>query len=120
MKFKSCGYRQIRYRTLTTICLGISSLSGVANADDWPTWRGPDGRGVAKESALPSEWKLDGEVSNTFATNQDGSVKIFTASPEYKLLATNKLDENTNASPAIVDDRMYIRTDKHLWCIGPS
>jgi outer membrane protein assembly factor BamB len=55
-----------------------------------------------------------------FATNQDGSVKVFTVSPEYKLLATNQLNENTNSSPAIVGDRMYNRTEKHLWCIGPS
>jgi outer membrane protein assembly factor BamB len=54
-----------------------------------------------------------------FATNQDGSIHVFTTSPEYKLLATNELNETTNASPAIAGDRMYIRTDQHLWCIGP-
>ncbi|MCY2978470.1 MAG: PQQ-binding-like beta-propeller repeat protein [Planctomycetota bacterium] len=55
-----------------------------------------------------------------FATNQDGSIYVFTISPEYKLLATNQLGETTNASPAIAGDCIYIRTDKHLWCIGPA
>jgi outer membrane protein assembly factor BamB len=54
------------------------------------------------------------------ATNQDGSIYVFTISPEYKLLATNQLGETTNASPAIAGDCIYIRTDKHLWCIGPA
>ena len=53
------------------------------------------------------------------ATNQDGAIFVFNASPEYKLLATNKLEEKTNASPALAGDRIYIRTDNHLWCIGP-
>jgi outer membrane protein assembly factor BamB len=54
-----------------------------------------------------------------FATNQDGSIYVFKTAPDFELLATNKLDESTNASPAIVGDRIYVRTDKHLWCIGP-
>lgn len=55
-----------------------------------------------------------------FATNQDGSIYVFTTLPDFQLLATNQLGESTNASPAIVGERIYIRTDKHLWCIGAS
>ncbi len=43
---------------------------------------------------------------------------MFAAGPEYKHLATNRLDETTNASIAISDDDIFIRTYKHLWCIG--
>ena len=39
---------------------------------------------------------------------------------EFKLLHVNRLGEKTLASPALVDGRWYIRTQKHLWCIGNS
>lgn len=53
-----------------------------------------------------------------FATNKDGSVFVFKANPEYELVATNRLHEKTNATPALGADHILIRTDKHLWCIG--
>ncbi len=53
-----------------------------------------------------------------FATSKNGTVFVFTVTPDYRLLGTNKLNESTNASPAITKDRIFIRTDKHLWCLG--
>lgn len=53
-----------------------------------------------------------------FATNKSGTIFVFNVTPEFKLLGTNSLGETTNASPAIIEDRIFIRTDKHLWCIG--
>lgn len=55
-----------------------------------------------------------------FAINKAGTVFVFRAAPEFELLGTNKLEEATNASPAIIGDRIFIRTDKHLWCIGAA
>jgi hypothetical protein len=34
-----------------------------------------------------------------------------------KLLATNDLGESSNATPAISDGLIFLRTDKHLWCV---
>jgi hypothetical protein len=33
-------------------------------------------------------------------------------------LAVNKIDETVNASPAIVDNQLLLRGDKHLYCIA--
>jgi hypothetical protein len=39
--------------------------------------------------------------------------------PDGKLLATNKLgNEGANASIAVSDGELFIRTFKHLWCIS--
>ena len=36
----------------------------------------------------------------------------------FELVAKNELGEPTYASPAISDGRLYLRGDKHLFCIG--
>jgi len=36
--------------------LVIPVLGVLANADDWPTWRGPTGTGVTLETGLPEQW----------------------------------------------------------------
>jgi len=38
--------------------------------------------------------------------------------PKFQLLKTNKLDEYCDSSPAVVEGRMYIRTDKSLYAVG--
>lgn len=53
-----------------------------------------------------------------YATDQSGTTRIFAAKPEFELIATNRLGEHTNASPAISNGEIFIRTHRHLWCIG--
>jgi outer membrane protein assembly factor BamB len=48
----------------------------------------------------------------------DGTTHILTASPKFEELATNALKENTNASIAVSNGELFIRTNKHLWCIA--
>ena len=49
----------------------------------------------------------------------DGTV-VLALSPIFKKLAHNRLgDESTfNATPAIVDGQLLLRSDKFLYCIG--
>jgi hypothetical protein len=47
-----------------------------------------------------------------------GDCFIFTASPDFKLLATNPLREKVIASIAVADQHLYIRGHQHLFCIG--
>jgi outer membrane protein assembly factor BamB len=51
---------------------------------------------------------------------RNGATLVFAADPRYQLLAVNSLgaDENTNSSLAISKGDIFIRTFKHLWCIG--
>ncbi len=50
--------------------------------------------------------------------NQAGDTLVFQAGPKYELLATNRLRERTQSSPAIAGGAIFIRTHRHLWCIG--
>ena len=39
------------------------------------------------------------------------------ASWEFAIVATNSVDETVGATPAPVDDELFIRGEKHLFCI---
>ena len=43
--------------------LVLGCLSGVAHAEDWPQWRGPDGRRISSERDLPTVWGRDTGVA---------------------------------------------------------
>ena len=53
-----------------------------------------------------------------YLTDRKGTTVVFAAGPTYKHLATNPLGEHTDASIAISGGNLFIRTHKHLWCIG--
>ncbi|WP_197455444.1 hypothetical protein [Stieleria neptunia] len=42
------------------------------------------------------------------------------AKPEFEQLAHNRLDDRStfNASPIVADGKLYLRSDKYLYCIG--
>jgi outer membrane protein assembly factor BamB len=56
-----------------------------------------------------------------YILNQSGDCLVLKASPKFELLSTNSLgNEMTNASLAVSDGELFIRTHKHLWCIGET
>ncbi len=52
--------------------------------------------------------------------NETGTGIVVAAGPKFTLLATNRLDEPTLASYAVVDGALFIRTAGHLYRIGGS
>ena len=46
-----------------SLVLGLVALGGVAHAEDWPHWRGPDGRRISSERGLPTTWDRDSGVA---------------------------------------------------------
>jgi outer membrane protein assembly factor BamB len=55
-----------------------------------------------------------------YAVTQNSDVVVFKASPEkYEQLAVNPMGDGlTNSSLAVSDGQLFLRTHKHLWCIG--
>jgi outer membrane protein assembly factor BamB len=48
-----------------------------------------------------------------------GTVHVLEAAPTYRLLGRNSVDkEMTRASLAVADGELFLRTYRHLWCIG--
>ena len=51
-------------------------------------------------------------------TNDDGETFVIKAGPKHEVLATNSIGEPSRTSIAIADGKLFIRGDKHLFCIG--
>lgn len=68
-----------------------------------------------KSSSWSSMLLADGKI---YVPNQSGDVFVLRAAPQFELLATNSVNEPTNASLAASDGMLFLRTDKNLWCIG--
>ncbi len=47
-----------------------------------------------------------------------GETTVIAAGPEFRVLAKNPLGEKVQATPAIAQGRIFIRTDQHLFAIG--
>jgi outer membrane protein assembly factor BamB len=58
---------------------------------------------------------VDGKV---YAVSEDGEVFVFPAGPSFKRLAKNSVGEKVMATPAVANNRLFIRGQEHLFCIG--
>ena len=52
--------------------------------------------------------------------NREGRTTVITAEGSFRLLAENELDGSIMASPAVLDDGMFLRTEKALYRIARS
>jgi outer membrane protein assembly factor BamB len=52
-----------------------------------------------------------------YFTGRDGTTVVIKAGDKLEVLATNRLGEPVDASPAIVGKQLFLRSEKHVWCI---
>jgi len=74
----------------------------------------PEGRAFTA-----SPWYAGGKV---FCLNEDGVTFVCDGGPEFKILHTNALadDDMGMATPAIVGERLLLRTAARIYCIAPQ
>ena len=53
-----------------------------------------------------------------YIAGRNGTVSVLKDSATLEVLATNKLDENFDCSPAVVGNQMFLRGKEHLYCIA--
>ena len=68
----------------------------------------------AGASFTTSPWAYNGKI---FALSEQGDTYVIQAGSEFEVLGVNSLDEMTMASPAIVGDRLLIRTRSKVYSI---
>jgi outer membrane protein assembly factor BamB len=92
---------------------------GVPACHEWKTgenvWKDQIEQRPGGKTAWGSPVFADGRI---YITDQDGATSVFAAGRKYELLGINRLKESCNASIAIAHGNLFIRTHKHLWCIG--
>jgi outer membrane protein assembly factor BamB len=67
--------------------------------------------GTYSSSPLLADGKL-------YSTSEDGTTTVVKAGPKFEILAVNKLESHTLASPVAVDNQIFIRTADSLYCIA--
>lgn len=124
------------YRLTLLVCFCVA---GLAKADNWPEWRGPNGNGISEETGLPTKWNgtddaawrapLPGPAGSTpviwgdriYLTTSDGdALALMGLDTSGKVLwkesitggnVTVRGDEGNYASPTPSTD------GKHVWAM---
>lgn len=55
-----------------------------------------------------------------YMPNDEGVITVIKPGPTFDVVSKNPIGERMNASPAISKGRIYLRGDKHLFCIAES
>ena len=88
--------------------------------------RAKDGEEMFRER-MPTRSRVYASIvsdgSKLFLTTRDAGVLVLAADPEYKEIAVNQLgspSERFNATPAIVGNRLLLRSDRYLYCVSKA
>ena len=75
------------------------------------------GRASGTDDYYSSPVAADGKL---FLIDEEGRLTVLSADPECRTLHTAEFGEKAFATPAIVGNRLYLRTSGHLYCFGES
>ncbi len=53
-----------------------------------------------------------------YIVGRNGSIAVLKDSSKFEVLATNKLDEKFDCSPAIVNNQLFLRGKEYLYCVA--
>jgi outer membrane protein assembly factor BamB len=53
-----------------------------------------------------------------YMPNDEGTITVIKPGATFEAIAKNSIGEKMNASPAISNGKIYLRGDKHIYCIG--
>lgn len=80
------------------------------------------GKAVYEGERLPAPAKFTASAvavaSHILLTADDGRTFVMRAGPKPVPVAVNNLEEPMMASPAVVGGRLYLRGERHLYCVG--
>jgi outer membrane protein assembly factor BamB len=78
-----------------------------------PLWHGSFPKATARFYASPVV-----AAGKLYAAREDGVVFVAQVEREFQLLAENRMGDRTIASPVPVANRLLVRGEKHLYCVG--
>ena len=59
-----------------------------------------------------------GAGGRIYIASRNGTTQVIKHDTQYEVLAINTLDDGFSASPAVVDNELYLRGEKNLYCIA--
>jgi outer membrane protein assembly factor BamB len=95
----------------------LKSNSGILSAFDAKT--GKPHYQLQRLEGVPNVFASPvGAKGRIYIPGQQGATIVLKAGPTYEVLATNTLEDGFDASPALVDNELYLRGAKFLYSIG--
>jgi outer membrane protein assembly factor BamB len=95
----------------------LKSNNGILSAFDAKT--GKPHYQVTRIDATPNVFASPvGADGRVYIAGQNGTTVVLKHGPAFEQLAANALDDSFNASPALVDNELYLRGQKSLYCIA--
>lgn len=55
---------------------------------------------------------------HVYITDRNGTITVIKDAPTLEVVATNSMGEGVDSTPAPVDNELFIRGERHLFCIG--
>ena len=55
-----------------------------------------------------------------YFTGREGATLVISSGPTFRVLAKNTLNDGFDASPALVDNEIFMRGYTYLYCIAAS
>ncbi len=95
--------KKIALVSLLCVCLGP-----FVQADNWGHWRGPKGNGVALNATPPTVWSA--------TKNVKWKVEI----PGRSSASPVIWEEPMDATPSPAGNELFLRGEKHLFCIAKA
>ena len=93
----------------------VKNNGGVITCYDKPTGKQLYRKRIPEAAAFwTSPWAAEGKI---FCLDDAGTTHVLDAGPEFKVLGTNKLNEQFWASAAVADGSIYLRGVDNLYCI---
>ncbi len=53
-----------------------------------------------------------------YLTDRSGTIVVIRDAPQLEILATNRMGETVDATPAPIDNELFVRGEEHLFCIA--
>jgi outer membrane protein assembly factor BamB len=97
----------------------VSTMQGILECLNLQTGERLWHRRLSRAGAGGGTWSsIVRAGSKLYAMDQAGTTHVYALEPEFLEISSNELGESTNATPAISNGCVYIRTEAHLWCIA--
>jgi outer membrane protein assembly factor BamB len=103
----------VEYKGLVYLLRDRGEIECVDPASGKTLWSGELPKSSANYYASPAV--ADGKL---YAAREDGVVFVSRIEGQFQVLAENKMGEHVIASPVPVANRLFIRGEEHLFCIG--
>ena len=95
----------------------LKSNSGILSAYDHKT--GKPHYLLQRMEGVPNVFASPvGASGRVYLPGREGATLVIRHGAAYQVLATNTLDDGFDASPALVDNEMYLRGYRYLYCIA--